>query len=199
MGDALGLKMTLQLHKLMCKHGVEPDWAAAILIPLSPPTDHPQVISGYASTGDLDQQRCRFRPFAFELLPKRKVPLLLKHDPKVVVGQIDEWAYDDFGSLMVRCTVHHEQARRMNAFSVSAAIRSYELRAVDDRDNFHALITSAELTEISLTPVPANPNALVMDRNRASPAVAFYDLLGEKVKRLSALAEIMRQPQGAAP
>jgi hypothetical protein len=49
-----GLVMQAAMERLMLKHGLSlqtPD-----IVPLSPPTDHPIVLEGYASTGDLDAE-----------------------------------------------------------------------------------------------------------------------------------------------
>ena len=41
-------------------------WAAPL--PLSPPTSSSQLISGLASTGDIDHERMRFRGHAFAMI-----------------------------------------------------------------------------------------------------------------------------------
>jgi hypothetical protein len=45
--------------------------------------------------------------------------------------------------------------------SIAATIERYELRDQDDPQHFHALITRADLDEISLTPKPANSACVI--------------------------------------
>ena len=101
-------------------------------------------------------------------------PLLYRHDPKQVAGRIDEMSHDSDGNLRIRATVTHEQAKRCPAFSVAAKVTAYELRD-EDSPNFYAVITAAEITEVSLTPTPANPNALVLNRYPQFASVALHD------------------------
>ena len=56
--------------------------------------------------------------------------------------------------------VDHPAALRAPAFSVAIKVVDYEIRDADSPD-FFALITRAELTELSITDRPANANALI--------------------------------------
>jgi hypothetical protein len=91
------------------------------------------------------------------------IPLLYKHRADQVVGRIDALEYDDAGQLLIRAHVTHELARRCNAFSVCATVREYEI-VNPERPDFYGLIKQATLDEISLTDVPANPQAWVRQR-----------------------------------
>jgi len=65
-------------------------------------------------------------------------------------------------------------------------VTTYELKNADT-PNFYALVTRADLTEISLT--DARPR--VLNRYRPSAASEVYALIGEKVKLMtSVLKEI---------
>jgi hypothetical protein len=79
-------------------------------------------------------------------------------------------------TLRISAEVTHELARRANAFSVGARVLEYEIRDADSA-NFHGLITQAEITEISLTDVPANPQAIVRNRSRVAPFAAYVGKL----------------------
>ena len=58
------------------------------------------TLDGFASSTDLDLDCCRFPRHAFTLLPWAPLPpLLWKHDPDQIAGQIDSLAYDTDGNL----------------------------------------------------------------------------------------------------
>ncbi len=186
------LEMTLRLGQLMKKHAIAP---TARSIPLLDATDHPMVLEGLASTCDIDAQRMKLRPFAFGF-PLRKqyrnVPLLFRHDPEQVAGRIDELDYDDRGALKIRATVTHDIAKRCGGFSIGARIVDYELRD-ETGPGFHALVNSAELCEVSVTPSPANPFALVQRRSRASAQVEFYNDAIKLVTCMQEFVGLLRQ------
>ena len=129
MTTGLALKMRVELHALAQKHGVFPRPSAPL--PLSPPTSCSQLISGLASTGDIDHERMRFRGHAFGMISPRRTKLLYRHDPNEVAGEIEELSYDAHGRLLIKCRVDHEQARRCAAFSVSGRVNEYCLCDVD--------------------------------------------------------------------
>jgi hypothetical protein len=171
------LAMRWQLRQLQHRHRLQPQ---PCIIALTAPTDRPMILNGYASTTDIDLDRCRFRGWAFTWLPWAKPPpLLFKH--KEPAGTVDALDYDQRGNLKIRATVTHPVARRCGAFSVGAKVIDYEIREADG-PNFHAVITRAEVTEVSLTDVPSNPNALVLNRHPD-----LFSHLMQRVGRLSAL------------
>ncbi len=189
---ANALEMTLQLRRLQQRHNIPSDIYVA---PQAAAVPHPMVLEGYASTCDIDLTRTKFRPYAFgyPLLFCQPMPrLLYRHDESQPAGRIDSLQYDHKGNLLIRATVTHEPAKRCNAFSIGARVHAYTMHDVDS-PSFYALVTSAELTKISLTDQPANMAALVTRRYRASPTVQLYSLLGEKVSRLAKLTNIIRQ------
>lgn len=156
-----------------------------------PRLDHPQVLEGYASTCCLDLDRVQMRRFAFGYpLPKDLPPLLFKHDVDQPAGRVQSLEYDDEGNLRIRAVVDHPLARRMGAFSIGAKVLDYEMRDADG-ENFYALISSAELVEISCTDSPANPRALVKHRYPASAEVQFLEDVKQKVVLLAKLATLI--------
>lgn len=161
--SAAALEMNIRIGRLMQKHGIAP---TQITIPLAEPTEYPMVLEGLAATTDIDAQRMKLRAYAFGFPLRRKsrdVPLLYRHDPEQVAGRIDEIDYDARGNLRIRALVTHPLAKRCGAFSIGARILDYELRDETGPD-FHALVTNAELCEVSMTPAPANPYARVTRR-----------------------------------
>ena len=180
----LALKMRCELAELARKHNVVQRPPAPL--PMMAPSSYAQVLSGFASTGDVDQERMKFRGHAFRLVSARHVRLLHRHDENQVAGEVQELSYDEFGRLKIRCRVDHEQARRCAAFSVSGRINEYRLCDVDS-PNFYALITDATLDEISLTEIPSNRHALVTSRY---PADARSKHLGNLLEWAGALQKL---------
>jgi hypothetical protein len=138
---AEALKMKLELSRLASQHGV---MSTPITILPSGPVDYPVILGGYASTTDIDGERMKFRRLAFNnpffwLSGYKLPPLLYKHDPEQIAGEIESLTYDKAGNLKIRAHVTHEKAARCNAFSVRAKILEYELIDTDSK-NFHALV-----------------------------------------------------------
>jgi len=130
-------------------------------------------------------------------LPWRPPPLLFRH--REPAGEILSLAYDARGRLLVDARVDHVEARRCSGLSVAATIVKYELRDQDDPQNFHALITRADLDEISLTPTPCNPACVVTSRISVSPALETYDLAAKGISRLMEVVEQLRNKLNAEP
>ena len=63
--SAAALEMRLTVKHLMRRHGIAPE---PCIVPLTAPHPHPMTLDGFASTNDLDLDRCRFRRYAFTLL-----------------------------------------------------------------------------------------------------------------------------------
>jgi hypothetical protein len=97
---------------------------------------------------------------------------------------------------LVRCTVTNELARRGNAFSIGATVRDYEIVNADRRD-FYGLIKAAELTELSLTDVPANSGCRVLRRNDVCALTQHYDHIKQFVDGLSRAVALMQTTTGA--
>jgi hypothetical protein len=122
-------------------------------------------------------------------------PLLFDHlAEQPAAGSVDWLSYDDKGQLLVRATVSHPTAKRCQHFSVGAKVREYKIHD-NGKGDFFAEITRAELTDISLTPTPVNPKAIVIRRSRPSPPAQFYSLMVKRVERLIQLANFMREEQ----
>ena len=171
-----GLELQLRIKRLMRQHGIEQTVWDLCHVPMVASVEQPQILTGYASTTHLDRSRMRFRAYAFRFPLARKsapVPLYYKHREDERVGRIDALEYDAAGQLLIRCTVTHELARRCAAFSVGATVREYQIVNAE-RPDFHALISVAELTEVSLTDTPANPRALVTQRSKPCAQAEFY-------------------------
>ena len=181
-GEAMA--MQLELASLMRRHGYT---AKPHIVPLAAPSDHAVEISGLAATTDIDLGRQKFRGWAFSnpcllLSNYPKPPLYWRHDETRTVGEITTLKFDHRGQLQISARVDDPLARRANAFSVGAKVLEYSL-VDDDTENFHALITRAEICEISLTDRPCNPNAVVRSRDRA--------VMGEYLKTLHTQSDLM--------
>jgi hypothetical protein len=119
-GQAIALR--LQLAQLLQRHGIAP--APFNPPPLLAPTDHAEIIEGYAAPAVVDRERMKFAercwlPFAPD------IPLLVSHDPNRVAGTIEDLTITERG-LFVRARVTDPQARRLSFFSVAATIYHFQ-------------------------------------------------------------------------
>jgi hypothetical protein len=192
--SGLALKMQMELKALMRRHGYE---AKQQNVALSAPVDGPLDLSGLASTTDIDLSRQRFKPYAFNnpaiALKHYPLPkLLYKHRENDIAGKIHRLGYDDHGNLSIIAEADHALAKRCNAFSIGATVLEYEIRDADTPD-FHALITKAEIVEVSLTDSPANPLALVRSRNPAAPFAPYLKSMHDRFDLQVRTVQLMRQ------
>jgi hypothetical protein len=186
MSHGRALKMMLELSRLL---KLERDVDHAIM-PLAPPADTPMILSGLASTTDVDRERVRFRARAFDNVRwASDIPFLLRHDPAVVAGRIEDLCYDDRGNLLVRAKVDDPLARRMPAYSIRAEVLDYRI----DEAEAAAVVTRASLVEISMTDRPCNPNAIVQSRYPPSAGAAHYAAIGAKLDCLMRLTKFIQQ------
>jgi hypothetical protein len=182
------LAMQLELKRLALKHGATSE---PCILPLTEPASpHDLIIEGFAATCDVDRSRMKFRPWAFTVIPWEPLPpLLFRHGRPA--GKLLEMRHDDRGRLFVRALVTDPEAKRCGGLSVAATVQTWELRDVDSA-NFHALITSATVDEISSTDRPCNPEALILHRYRQSPVVEYYDHMKDFVTGLQKLVELLK-------
>jgi YD repeat-containing protein len=189
MTGGLAMKLKLELAQLAQRHRVTPTISCAL--PLAAPASRPVLISGIAASTTVDQDRMRFRSRALVFLPWRLPPLLFRH--REPAGEILKLDYDARGRLLVEARVDHVEARRCSGLSLAATIVQYELRDQDDPENFHALITGADLDEISITPTPANPDCVISWRIPTSPQPEFFDLARQGIGKIIEIVELLRK------
>ena len=199
----LAFRMRAELARLSVRHGFA---ARPGVIPLSAPVDGVQVFEGIAAAISIDNERVRFRPYAIALpgmLRQPNPPLLFRHDRNQVAGEVIELTHKSDGSLGIRCLVDHEEAKRCGGFSVAASIQAYELREIDDPQNFHALVTSATIDECSITDRPCNRDAILLNRDRRPPPVEAFDIaragIAKAIEILDALRVIERTRASTSP
>jgi hypothetical protein len=194
MSGGQAMAMRLALAKLAVRHGVA--LPAPAMLPLTPPADDgPLLIEGVADVaGNVDHTRMMFAPRAFTLpMIKSRMPrLLYRHSAESLAGTVDDLRYDLDGNVRRCAHVTDALAKRAPALSVSATVHAFELINTDTPD-FFARILSASITEISLTPSPANGAALITRRYKEPAALKFYDLMSDRVKVLIKHVEIIRQ------
>jgi len=185
--------MRVELARLRRTHNIA---LHPVTVPMMPPTDRSQILSGYAATLDVDLARQRFRPYAFGPVHRRDPPpLYYKHDTTREVGTIDQLGYDAHGALTITATVTCPLARRCNAFSVSCTVRDYEI-VNSDKPDFYALIKSASLAEVSVSDIPANPAARVTHRR---DVCARVELLTAAQSHIATLSKLVTLIQGELP
>jgi hypothetical protein len=178
-----GLAMTVQLRRLMRDHNIRLD---AKPLPLAVPCEANSLRrKGYASTPDIDESRTCFRAGCFGVIDKSAVKLLLKHDPSIVAGSIEQLEVDARGRLVAICTVTHPLGMRMPAFSIGVAVRKCTIRNPDSV-SFYADVEEAVLEEISLVDQPANRKAIVTERWIPSAVELSNEALIARVKAVQA-------------
>ncbi|MCA1379832.1 MULTISPECIES: hypothetical protein [Bradyrhizobium] len=193
-GEAI--RMRLELKRLARNYRIAPAHCSPTA-PL-PPVEGDWIFEGFAAPTVIDHERTKFAPHCW--LPfKSDIPLLYRHGRPA--GEVLEIRGTDEG-LHVRALVRDEDAKRCTHFSIAATIHGYQLREVNDRESFHALVTCATLDEITLTNVPANPAAVVLYRYRQSAAVEFYDIVKRGIicaQGVVAALRVMNAAQVAPP
>ena len=146
------------------------------------------VVEGLAAPDTRDREFMKFSSACW-LRRRRDIPLLFRHQPGRIAGEIldIEARYE---GLFIRARLSDPEAKRCSYFSVAATIKDYELRQVDDPQNAHALITACDLDEVSITPDPVNPDAMF----HPMPArIQFYNLAIDGVKNLQRQLEILQK------
>ncbi|MBR0710136.1 hypothetical protein [Bradyrhizobium liaoningense] len=193
-GEALKLKA--EVARLMSRHRLAPI-ACAPAAPL-PPVEGDWIFEGFAAPATIDSERTKFAPHCW--MPfKSGIPLLYRHSRPA--GEVLEVRATDKG-LHMRALVRDNEAKQCTHFSVAATIHGYQLRDVDDRERFHALVTCATLDEITVTNAPANPAAIILHRYRQSASVEFWDIARRGIvcaQGIVAALRIINSAQSAPP
>jgi YD repeat-containing protein len=186
-----------QLRRLVQRYGVR--HSAPTHVPLAPPPDHDAslILEGMGSSPTLDCDRTRFAAFCFGASLPATLPLFIEHDTERQVGTVT-LSYDAQGALRARTSPLTGDARRYNAFSISAKIIQYGIHDADHR-SFFAEVTQAELTEVSLTTHPHLDTARVLQRLRPNPQAEFYnqaqrgfEIIGRKLALIHSQMEVRR-------
>jgi hypothetical protein len=153
------------------------------------PNQDKLILEGVASSDKIDCDRVRFQPFCFSSLPE--LPLLIEHDAARPVGTA-VLTYDAAGGLRVRTSPLAGEARTYSAFSIAVRDISYDLCDIERR-SFYAQITSAELTECSLSEYPHNGAALVLNRMRGSAQAEFYGAAQQYFAKLTEIVALIQK------
>jgi hypothetical protein len=170
------LKMRCELANLAAHHGVTP--VTPHIEDFLAECDGPHRLSGYASTADVDLERCRFLPFS---LRWSAMPVLRRGTTARLSAQSTAWTD---GRLATTVTTDHDMALRCGAFSVAATIHDYTIRDAEDPRRYRAEVRSASLTEIVLTCRPCKPHALVMHRVPQCPVVEDYNQIAARLQHI---------------
>ena len=162
-----GSGLKARLAQLMRKHNVRPIERAPL--PLAPPVAKPQIVEGIAASADLDADRMVFQRGSLSWPDDLgKLPLLARHEGERV-GRILDLDYDDRGVLRIRARVDDLEAARFGGWSICVSAIESEARNEDSPIGFHFVLSKARIDEISITPIPANPRALVTSRRDVQP------------------------------
>lgn len=186
-----GRELKAKYAQLMIRHNIRPMERAAL--PLLPATEHPQIISGAAASPAIDAERMSFRAgsLSWSVDPDR-IPLRVRHSDQVA-GKVISLDYRPDGRLLICARVDHAEARRMAGLSIAATVIESELRSEDSPSGFHFIIHRATIDEISLTPSPANANALVGSRRDVTSFDNTSDAVQAAVIRAQRALEVLHQ------
>jgi HK97 family phage prohead protease len=133
-------------------------------------------VSGYAAWfGNVDRHGDILMPKSLKNEGAR-VPLLWNHDPNQVIGSVhiteDEKGYRYDGSIAIHSaneeirrkanwvySLIHEGHVNRNSFGFIVEEGRWETRKIDGKQRQVFLITKADVAEVSIVPMPANPRA----------------------------------------
>ena len=122
------------------------------------------MLSGLASTTDVDIEHLAFAPFAFDPLPA-DVPFALRSYPDQVAGIIETLAHNVRGRA---------DDKRLRRSSRGPPLQRTMCSLHDtDRQSFFARVEKVRLREISLVRAPVDRSARVLRRELPSPMFAF--------------------------
>jgi hypothetical protein len=129
-------------------------------------------------------ERVRVAPFAYGARLPAGVPLLYRHRPREIAGEVLELTYDAEGALRVEARVELSAARSCNGFSIGLGPVDVEWFNVDDPRAFFVAITRVyEIREVSLTPFGRDPGARIQTRR----PVNAYDNCFREVRKIRTL------------
>lgn len=134
------------------------------------------VITGYASTWDIDQEGDCIQRGAFVKSLQdwrnggKQIPMCYNHDFKNVIGGFDPAKmYEDSKGLVVTGNINQEvqAGRELYALAKQGVVNSMSVQgkmggAMYDTKGIR-LIKEVKLYEISITPIPANENAEILE------------------------------------
>jgi hypothetical protein len=83
------------------------------------------------------------------------------------------------------------EAKLCSGLSIAATVKAFEMCDVDDPVNYHALVTSADLDEVSLTLAPEDKTCLVDWRLPVPPHDRYFNLATLGVRKLIDLVTLM--------
>ncbi len=160
-------------------------------------------IKGYFSTSDKDRQDEIILPEAFErtLEKYRKNPVVLvNHDPNRIAGKALQVGLDEYGAFceveITKDDVWEEiEQGTLRGFSWQGMIKDYKYEERQGKRT--RVITDVDLWEITVTPVPVNPNCLfsVAEARAVQKAQAAE---GERKRMEKSEAEQVRETAGAS-
>lgn len=178
------MAMRLQLAQLARKYR-RVDLTPAL--PLLAPVHGDLIIDGLASPATIDREHTKFASYCWTPIP-RSVPLLYRHDKNRVAGEILRLEATEAG-LRVQARVTDPDAKRCQGLSVAATVQQYRIYHEDDPERFHSLVISARLDEISLTPEPANVQAIARP---LAPVLAAFDFATAGISKMIEIVEVLR-------
>jgi hypothetical protein len=194
-----GRELKLEMARLMRQHNVRP--IARAPIPLLAPTNTAQIVSGTASTSDIDFDRMSFSRNSLSWPALDQLPLVLRHNVSRIAGRVLALDYDGDGKLRIRAEVDDETARRMPAFSICATVLEAEIRNAHSASGHHAIVVRGVIDHVGLTDKPSNAATIVTSRRDVGAIDHSSDTIqaaaGRALRALEKLRKSWSTPQPA--
>lgn len=140
------------------------------------------IVSGYASTPDLDGHGHRILPRAFSL--KHLPPLLWRHKWHLIAGEVTELEYRN-DKLWCVAKVKPEYEGRAKGFSIGFKILEQEQKSD------HIEIRKGILASISLVLNPCCPGAVITNEYPDCAAGEFLGLMSQRVRKIEEITRCL--------
>jgi hypothetical protein len=190
MPSANALRIHAELVRLARRHNVTWPQPAPAVPPLPECSDYVVHMAGIASDSSIDNARLRFAPHALLWTETRLPELRYRHLPGAIGHVLDLQERPDGVHAMISTT--DKRAMLCPALSVGVTIREWEI-AEEHNANFHVIVKSAVLDEISTVQNPCNPHCLIRSRTPGSALTQTYDLATHALALVGQLVQLQSQ------
>jgi hypothetical protein len=172
MASGMALRMRAELRAAVKAQGLDHATGHTRLEPL-PFIKGPALKEGYAIVwGHLDHERIAIRKWGMGFSNYDLPPLYYRHqEDDGPIGVVTKMEVDAIG-LRVALVTDHPLGRHCGGLSLGYEVDEFQLVDLPNRaDYVHMLVTQSWIKELSLTPTPAHPKALITSRRPYVPEI----------------------------
>jgi hypothetical protein len=192
MASGHAIKIHAELARLARRHNVTWPQPALPLPPLAECADYSVYLHGCAADFGIDLARIRFAPRSLLWDANHLPELRYRHLPGEI-GRVLELRERPDGVHAIVSTCD-KRAMVCGGFSVGVTIREWQI-AEEHNSNFHAVITSACIDEVSTVHAPCNPRCLVRSRTPGCAHTQLYDTATRALALIGRLVQLQLQSQ----